>query len=227
MHVSRPMLTLLIMSFLITMTACGDDDDSNGDSSNDNGDQSLEELAERLDEFVDACADWHGECVGGEGVGPEPYRDACEDDFNFHLDDAVDPAGCIDARLAEWECLRDPCPSETDELLCVEESADANDLCKSKEFATDPPPGSDTPTVDESEFVDACTTYLDVCDPDDGFSTEQDCENMWTLDLANAANPGSCVDLRTESWECFVEEDCGDGNACMNVMMEMAEHCQY
>lgn len=216
-------LTTLALCFAFLCAGCGDDD-SNGDAS-DNG-PSDEELQERLDEFVDACADWHVECVGAEGTGPEDFASACEDDFHFHLEDATDPAGCIDARLEEWDCLRDPCPGDTEELICVEEGAHATNVCKNEDLVTDPPPGSDTPSVEEEDFVDACSTYLDVCNPDD-ISTETDCEHMWVLDLANAANPGSCVDLRTETWECMAAEDCGEGNACMDEMMELGPHCMY
>lgn len=212
---------IFVTGLSTSLAACGDDD---SDDSNDR-DASTAAAAERLDEFVDTCADWHGECIAAPGEEDNPaFRNSCEDDFDRHLDEAVDPEGCVEARLAEWECLT-PCP-EGDDLVCVEEGAAVNDACKSEDMVSDPPSGSDTPTVDESEFVGACSNYLDVCDPDDGFSTEEHCENMWEIDLANAANPGSCVDSRTDLWICFAEEDCGDGPACMDGMMEMAEHCQ-
>lgn len=224
MRATRLYSILFALCFAAASVGCGDDS-SNGDPSENNG-PSSEELMERLDEFVDTCAEWHVECVGADGVEPEAFEGPCEDDFHRHVAEAVQPEGCIDARLDEWECLRDPCPLETDELICVEVSAEVTNTCRPQEMDFDPPPGSDTPTVEESDFVAACSNYLDVCDPDN-MSTEQDCENMWILDLANAANPGSCVDLRTEGWDCMAAEDCGEGNACMSVLMDLGPHCMY
>ncbi len=219
-YTSRTSILICVL-FATTMGlwACGDDD-SDGNS----GDTSVSE--DKLEDFVDTCADWQGQCVAAEGQEDNPaFRQSCQEDLDFHLENVSNPEACIDARLVQWECLT-PCP-EPDELVCVDEVAAANDACKPEDMQSDAPSGSDTPRVDQSDFVNACSNYIDVCNPDDGFSTEEDCENMWELDLANATNPGTCVDLRTDMWGCFAEEDCGEGPACMDDMVALGEHCAY
>ncbi len=219
------------VALMVGVSACGDDDDENGGSGasggNGGGAANTTDAAKALEgEFVEQCGDYHAKCIGGEGVEPEQYEGACMGDFESHLETAADPEACVEARIAQWECLYEPCPSEADEPdRCQEEQLARGAACNPPH---DGPGASSRPSISYEDFVGACADYLNTCGEDGSLGSVSDCEANWYNFEAYAEDFGQCVEAQKMGWECLLESGCEmeePSSACMQAFQDSGNYC--
>ncbi len=118
--------------FAAALVACGDDDsDENNDGNN--GNNEINETngtngpTVTQSEFVEACLEHDEVCEPHDDTSSE---NDCESVWEFDMENAVNPGGCVDNRVAGWECLVAEDCGDGDGPACAEEFVAIGEYCQ-------------------------------------------------------------------------------------------------